>query len=592
VASWADITHTGLKLSGALDANSQSITSVAGISFAANTGLQRTVDNDYWMLSGGAGTGGKGALVTLVGKSHAATGKFEIATPNAAGDADVTRLVISGVAAIAVATWTNITHTGLKLSGTLDANDQLISNVTGMSMKGAPQDYCVFNAVDTLYVGMRGGTNAVGSGAFIRMHGKSHATVGRFSLSTPNATGDADVERLRISGVLATAVATWSTITHTGLVLSGGLNCNTQGLSGVTEISGIAAGAFFINGSPWGAVGSAIVLRTTSATPTFGATVRLTISADADVVSATWAAITQVGLKLGSSLDFNSWNVSNVWEIYGAAAKSTLYINGSPFGSSGNNITIRTTGATPTFGAIARLTIGANADVVSADWASITHTGLALGGTMTLNGQSFDAGAASATMITTGTGQGLNVKSSTVTSSDGANIKIYGNDTSPAADDIPASLVFEGMNSTPAEFGFGRITLRAKVVTAGSEDSRFEFSLYNAGAANKVAEMTGAGILSVDLGGSGSDAQVDLFDSYDDALVLRQGIQQNNRELLANMGILERKDTGSGYMMNLQPMVRLLAGGIYQTRQLLEDTKEELSRRLEIVERKLLEQQN
>jgi len=46
----------------------------------------------------------------------------------------------------------------------------------------------------------------------------------------------------------------------------------------------------------------------------------------------------------------------------------------------------------------------------------------------------------------------------------------------------------------------------------------------------------------------------------------RQGIQQNNRELLADIGVLSRKDTGSGYMMKIQPMVRLLAGGIYQTR--------------------------
>ena len=76
--------------------------------------------------------------------------------------------------------------------------------------------------------------------------------------------------------------------------------------------------------------------------------------------------------------------------------------------------------------------------------------------------------------------------------------------------------------------------------------------------------------------------------TYDDALVLRQGIQQNNRELRADMGVLTRKDTGSGYMMNLQPMTRLLAGGIYQTRQMLEDTREELLGRLANVEARLL----
>jgi len=59
-------------------------------------------------------------------------------------------------------------------------------------------------------------------------------------------------------------------------------------------------------------------------------------------------------------------------------------------------------------------------------------------------------------------------------------------------------------------------------------------------------------------------------------LVLRQGIQQRNRDLLCDMGVLERKDTGSGYMLNIQKMIHLLAGGIYQNRAKID----ELERRL------------
>jgi hypothetical protein len=121
----------------------------------------------------------------------------------------------------------------------------------------------------------------------------------------------------------------------------------------------------------------------------------------------------------------------------------------------------------------------------------------------------------------------------------------------------------------------------------GSEDAQFDFNLISGGGENKAMSLASTGVLSVDLGGTGSAAQVDLFDGYDDALVLQQGIQKGNRELLANMGVLTRKDTGSGFMLNVQPMIRLLAGGIYQTRQVLEDLRDELTSRLEKVEKAL-----
>ena len=109
--------------------------------------------------------------------------------------------------------------------------------------------------------------------------------------------------------------------------------------------------------------------------------------------------------------------------------------------------------------------------------------------------------------------------------------------------------------------------------TNGSEDSRYDWSLMAAGAMNLAMSLTGVGVLSVDLGGSGSAAQVDLFDDYDDALVLRQSIQQNNRQLLVDMGIAYGKPDG-GHMVRVQPMMRLLAGGIYQGRALIDRLEE------------------
>jgi len=51
-----------------------------------------------------------------------------------------------------------------------------------------------------------------------------------------------------------------------------------------------------------------------------------------------------------------------------------------------------------------------------------------------------------------------------------------------------------------------------------------------------------------------------------------------NRERMVGMGIWERKDTGSGYHMKVQPMMRLLAGGVYQNRQILNTIMDRLDR--------------
>jgi len=46
---------------------------------------------------------------------------------------------------------------------------------------------------------------------------------GQIGFRTPNAAGTGAIERLTLTGKVATAVATWTSVTHTGLVLSGAL---------------------------------------------------------------------------------------------------------------------------------------------------------------------------------------------------------------------------------------------------------------------------------------------------------------------------------------------------------------------------------
>ena len=238
-------------------------------------------------------------------------------------------------------------------------------------------------------------------------------------------------------------------------------------------------------------------------------------------------------------------------------------------------------------GTTTALTFSNAATIVAAS--GLTMPAFTLGGTVTLNGQVLDAGNVSAVFNCSGAAQGLEVDSTTAGVAGGV-IAIFTKSGTPANNDLVAGFVGYGYNNagTPEKIQYSSYWSKIISLTDGAETGSLEWNIINSGTDNQVMTLSGAGVLAVDLAGSGTPAQVDLFDDYDDALVLRQGIQQNNRELLADIGVLDRKETGSGYMVKIQPMFNLLGGGIYQTRQLIENTKEELVNRIEGLERKIM----
>uniref|UniRef100_A0A6M3JU02 Uncharacterized protein n=1 Tax=viral metagenome TaxID=1070528 RepID=A0A6M3JU02_9ZZZZ len=215
-----------------------------------------------------------------------------------------------------------------------------------------------------------------------------------------------------------------------------------------------------------------------------------------------------------------------------------------------------------------------------------TIPAVTLGAAITLNGQNLNAGAVNMLVATTGSGKGIAV-TATNDGADGAELNLYQVSASPANSDTIGRVTFQGKDSNADATGYVMIRGKIENVTHTTECGSLLIQCTVNGSWNDALTLSSAGVLAVDLGGSGSAAQVDLFDDYDDALVLKQGIQQNNRELLADMGILDRKDSGSGYMMKVQPMIRLLAGGIYQTRQMLEDTVTNLTEKIDLLENKI-----
>ena len=93
-------------------------------------------------------------------------------------------------------------------SGTIAMNGTL-TMFAGVTMVGS--------VYDSYYL-IRGSPNSTGGGSYIALYGKD--LDGLFIISTPDLAGTSDVERFRVSGVLATAVATWSAITHVNFNLS------------------------------------------------------------------------------------------------------------------------------------------------------------------------------------------------------------------------------------------------------------------------------------------------------------------------------------------------------------------------------------
>lgn len=128
------LTMPAFTLGGAVSGNSQDITALGSITGSSGFTLKSTVNNSYLQFqgaTGGPGAGEQGATLNLYGSAHAGAGGLEIYTPTAGGATSLVRLTISGNLAAAVATWANITHTGLVMSGAIAMGT---NNITGLGL--------------------------------------------------------------------------------------------------------------------------------------------------------------------------------------------------------------------------------------------------------------------------------------------------------------------------------------------------------------------------------------------------------------------------------------------------------------------------
>ena len=113
-----------------LPAHTTGLIAVPGVHF-----VQTGVTNSYIQLNGGTTAGGSGSIIALFGKTASGNqGKIMLGIPNAAGTANINRLIMTGMSdALALAQWASVQHTGLVLAGAmaLNANNLVTDTTTG-----------------------------------------------------------------------------------------------------------------------------------------------------------------------------------------------------------------------------------------------------------------------------------------------------------------------------------------------------------------------------------------------------------------------------------------------------------------------------
>ncbi len=193
-----------------------------------------TATNGFMDLYGGTTDAGKGARILAFGATYSVTpslaGAFIVKTPDLTTTADVTRLTITGNLATAVATWSDVTHTGIKLSGGIDVNGTTWTNTgstwtipavtLGGAVAGGAQ---VLSNLGTTYIGDTANAkmtlgltiNQGGSGdeilAFkcsLLAHGMTDYTeTDTYGCFTKYAEGPTEPGGLRVGGYSAITVA-------------------------------------------------------------------------------------------------------------------------------------------------------------------------------------------------------------------------------------------------------------------------------------------------------------------------------------------------------------------------------------------------
>jgi len=194
-----------------------------------------------------------------------------------------------------------------------------------------------------------------------------------------------------------------------------------------------------------------------------------------------------------------------------------------------------------------------------------TIPAVTLDGSLTINGQTFAAGAGTIQIDTTGS-TFLNAYCFSPATT-GAIFSTYHIKAPPANNDTVFTQRAYGRDLDNVNQLLYDFRVIAEDVTAVTASGLLEWYIMNDGVQNLAMSLSSNGTLMV-------DDSFDTFDVFDDALILKDAISRGNQDILLELGILKRVDIvdkylkviGQKYMIQLQPFNKLIAGGVYQNR--------------------------
>jgi hypothetical protein len=159
-------------------------------------------------------------------------------------------------------------------------------------------------------------------------------------------------------------------------------------------------------------------------------------------------------------------------------------------------------------------------------------------------------------------------------------LSLYRFSSSPAVNDKIGAIVFTGQNDAPAKVEWCRMyAVITQPAVASNTTAGLVFDTTDVGVKNEAMHILSTGAIEIDLSSGAGTATV--FDDYDDAMILREAypmdrkLREESVNRLCEMGVYIRKtpEQGgpSGLMVNVQKMMALLGGGIYQTREKVDE---------------------
>jgi len=168
-------------------------------------------------------------------------------------------------------------------------------------------------------------------------------------------------------------------------------------------------------------------------------------------------------------------------------------------------------------------------------------------------------------------------------------MQLYHNSASAASNDYVGIIEFQGRNAAnSANVMYAEIRAIISGVGAGAETGFLEFWTARGGASTLAAFIDNVGTMHVDALDGGVDptvAELTVFDAFDDISLLRGFANRNNVDQLVELNIMSRHNDMTS--INIQNTFQLIAGGIYQNRDYMDEQFGFVNNRFETLEDKV-----